>query len=331
MLSTGYKKMPPPQDNDTCPDCLQPPENCDFRILVENSRDVLMLLGPERDVLYVSPSCERMLGWTQGEVLASGSFGLILPEDRELMVRVDEAQTDGMERGGLVRFRAMRKDGSHLWVEGATHHLDSTPGARGNVVLVLRDISERVMLETELRRRAMQDGLTGIANRRAFDEALGRDWDAAVRTGGQLGLLLIDVDWFKSFNDRLGHQAGDDCLRAIAQRLASMFERDNATVARYGGEEFAIILPGLDRPRVAARAHAACAAIRSMAIEHPGNPRGIVTVSVGAANLSPGTPDITSREDLVALADHMLYKAKLGGRDRAEIRISSISGTGTFG
>lgn len=168
----------------------------------------------------------------------------------------------------------------------------------------------------ELRRLSSVDGLTGIANRRHFDESLEREWRRTNRTGSDLGLLLCDVDLFKRFNDRFGHQAGDDCLRLVARGLADTLDRGGDLAARYGGEEFAVILPDTSLGGaifVAERLRQAVAALR---IAHPDSPHGVVTLSIGAASI-PASRD-TPCQHLLRQADEALYRAKHAGRNRVQ-------------
>jgi len=158
------------------------------------------------------------------------------------------------------------------------------------------------------------DGLTGIANRRSFDSGLAQEWKRAQRAGSSLALLLIDVDRFKHFNDRYGHLAGDDCLRALGKILAKEGRRPGDLVARYGGEEFVVLLPGTSLPDALERARHTQQAVWSLAIEHAGTPAAIVTVSLGVAAQAPSRQQ--SADDLLRHADQALYQAKRAGRNR---------------
>jgi diguanylate cyclase (GGDEF)-like protein len=166
----------------------------------------------------------------------------------------------------------------------------------------------------ELAVLAGTDALTGIANRRAFDERLDEEWRRAQREGNPLGAITIDVDLFKSFNDRYGHLAGDVCLKRVATALRDAARRPGDFVARVGGEEFCAILPGADIIGATTIAETMRAAIAAQTIPHQDNPRRIVTVTCGAAYSRPlafGDP-----KRLIAAADDALYAAKRGGRDR---------------
>jgi diguanylate cyclase (GGDEF)-like protein len=160
-----------------------------------------------------------------------------------------------------------------------------------------------------------QDGLTGIANRRHFDRQLAAEWNRARRGGYPLSLLLIDLDYFKLFNDTYGHQAGDDCLIVVGSVLRGHAQRSGDLAARYGGEEFALILPATtaeDAEEIGWRIVNDIAAYR---IPHAASQvSDVVTTSVGAATIVP-TPFDHSRE-LVEAADAALYRAKAGGRNR---------------
>jgi diguanylate cyclase (GGDEF)-like protein len=161
---------------------------------------------------------------------------------------------------------------------------------------------------------ASTDPLTSIANRRAFDEALAREWRRAARTRSPLGVLMIDVDYFKRLNDRHGHPAGDDCLRRIAMSMRTQLQRPSDLVARYGGEEFVVLMPDTEIAGCARVAESIRSAIEQMDIPNIDTPRQIVTVSIGAASLVPDPRDPVAQ--LVARADAAVYEAKRTGRDR---------------
>ncbi|NDY43219.1 diguanylate cyclase [Dissulfurirhabdus thermomarina] len=187
---------------------------------------------------------------------------------------------------------------------------------RDQAFLALKE-SERRLEESNaaLERLSTLDGLTGIANRRRFDEALAREWRRAARDGHELGLVLLDIDHFKAYNDTYGHLEGDDCLKQVAAAVEKAMRRPGDLAARYGGEEFAAILPetGIDGARK--RAEAIRAAVEALGIPHEASPvADHVTVSLGAAAAAPGKGG--GPEDLIQQADAGLYAAKEGGRNR---------------
>ncbi|MFC5301032.1 diguanylate cyclase [Azospira restricta] len=182
---------------------------------------------------------------------------------------------------------------------------------RNSLLVMTRklDIANR-----ELRRLTSLDGLTGIANRRHFQETLEREWRRSMRHGTEFSLLMCDVDRFKAFNDNLGHQAGDDCLRRVAGTLAATVVRGGDFVARYGGEEFAVILPETPLAGALVVAERMRSAIHALDIAHPQGEGGRLTMSFGATS-GVAMPEAAAT-DLVKLADKALYQAKNEGRDR---------------
>lgn len=158
------------------------------------------------------------------------------------------------------------------------------------------------------------DGLTRIANRRSFDEALAREWDRGQRAASPLALVMLDVDLFKHFNDHYGHLAGDACLQALARLLAKSGRRAGDLVARFGGEEFVVLLPATDEDETLKFANHLLEEVRALALPHAGVPAGIVTVSLGAVSLTPSRHH--PPEYLVEQADRALYRAKQSGRNR---------------
>lgn len=180
---------------------------------------------------------------------------------------------------------------------------------REGIELRLRDAQQA--LET----LAAEDGLTGLANRRAFDAALKTEFDRAVRNRSTLSLVMIDVDRFKQFNDLYGHPAGDDCLSRIAKEIKSVPSRPADMCVRYGGEEMAILLPDTDLEGAMAIAERVRASVQMLNITHSANPERVVTVSSGVASIKA----VLRQEnfiDLVKMADKALYNAKAAGRNQ---------------
>ncbi len=173
---------------------------------------------------------------------------------------------------------------------------------------------ELEVINRHLETLAAMDALTGVANRRAFDLTSAREWLRAARDSTPMSLLLLDIDHFKAFNDFYGHQAGDACLRTVATAAASVIHRPADMLARYGGEEFAVVLPGIDLPGALEIAEQIRSAIAHRRIQHDAAALGHVTVSIGAACMTPGAGGAV--ENLTARADAALYAAKRCGRDR---------------
>lgn len=176
-----------------------------------------------------------------------------------------------------------------------------------------------------LRRISTLDSLTGIANRRSFDEKLEAEWRRAIRHDWPLSAVMIDIDDFKSFNDGHGHQKGDECLRQVADALRNGTARSGDWVARYGGEEFVVLLPDTDPAGALAVAERLRQEIASLAITHGfSSANRIVTISVGVGTLFPGVDQ--SRDEIIKQADRRLYDAKRAGRNRVSGAVCVESG-----
>ena len=183
-------------------------------------------------------------------------------------------------------------------------------------LMVAERTAELVSANTRLQRLSQRDGLTGIANRRRFEQVLRREWAEAKQRGETLALVMFDVDYFKAYNDHYGHQAGDRVLRQVARRLVVVLRSvRRPLIARYGGEEFVVLLPGLAVEEAAELAEALRQAVAQLAIEHMGGGAGgYVSLSGGMAAWVPQQG--TRAASLVAAADTMLYVAKAAGRNR---------------
>ncbi len=294
-----------------------------YRLLADNSSDAIVCAGLDGRRIYVSPAFSRMTGWSEEEVASAAWGSLIHPEDRQ---HASDIHNELLAGAGQVsaRLRYVCKDGSALWVEARVQRMQGEDVEAGSFIANLRDISKRVAAETEvaalnreLVAQANTDALTGLANRRRFDDLLDQEWRRAARDANALSVVMIDVDRFKAYNDMLGHQQGDRCLQAVAGVVARFARRPGDLVARYGGEEIVVLLPGTLVAGAEEIAWAIRAAIQAEGVEHAGNPPfGVVTASLGVASRLPrlaGDEDGPGR--LVAAADAALYEAKRGGRN----------------
>lgn len=224
-------------------------------------------------------------------------------------------------------YRAIRKDGSLIWLESIGRRL---PGDAGYVV-VSRDVSARMEMEHRLeeanrllRGQAMQDPLTGLANRRHIDEALGIEFRRAQRLQLPLGILMLDIDCFKAFNDTYGHPAGDIGIRAVAGAIKAVLRRPTDLAGRYGGEEFAILLPNTDAAGVAVTGERIRQSVQELGLLHSRSPFGIVTASIGGAAIMPPVGAVGPAA-FVEAADAALYAVKRSGRNG--MRLASVSAT----
>lgn len=187
---------------------------------------------------------------------------------------------------------------------------------RDAAFFALREMQKQLeRSNAELQRLSSLDGLTGIANRRQFDETLRREWQRAQRDSAPLSLILLDIDYFKLYNDSYGHQRGDECLKRVAHALASTISRPADLVARYGGEEFVAVLPGTDAKGAEKLAERFRRSVQALEIDHGASNAGEhVTISAGIATVIPEVD--TSVDSFVESADRALYLAKEQGRNQ---------------
>jgi diguanylate cyclase (GGDEF)-like protein/PAS domain S-box-containing protein len=290
-------------------------------LLTENSRDAIILADFKGRRSYVSAATERMAGWKPQELARQATFELVHPDDRYKAEAVMRELRRGSD-GSMTECRVRKRNGEYIWVEASLRIVrDPKTGAPTGVLNLVRDISERKRAEQQLQQAyrtvealAVTDPLTGIANRRRFDQYLACEWRRALREHTQLSLLMIDADLFKVFNDTYGHPRGDSCLKQIAEAAQDVVARPGDLVARIGGEEFAVILPSTSSEGAQQVANEICEALRSRKLVHSGSPAGIVTVSVGCGTLVPTVGKHPVH--LIELADQALYAAKRAGRNQ---------------
>ena len=287
-------------------------------------------------LIYVNPAFEKLTGYSASEVLGHNCRFLQGGETDQLGLALIRAALENRE-GCVVTVRNYRKDGTPFWNELSLGPILNAAGDVTHFLGKLTDVSARVAAEQKLLTRhkqllsrkrelealALRDGLTGLYNRRAFDEQLEREWNRARRDHTPLSLLMIDIDHFKQFNDTYGHPIGDQCLQSVAQVIRRCFARGSDLVARYGGDEFVVLASAVDRKQAQQRADQLRQCVKSLAIETGANASlAPITLSVGVATAS--TFQKGTHLDLLLAADRALYLTK---RRRHHRVVDSVAAT----
>ncbi len=297
-----------------------------YQTLLQNTGDMMVLSSMDGTRRYVTPAVLQLTGWTQEEYLQLDRLKTIHPEDQHLAGLILESLAGG-KREHSMRYRVMQKDGGSRWVEASVRAYGDAHTDIAGYVGTLRDISkfketedewaeERATLAMEqqrVERLASTDPLTALLNRRGFDKAMSQRKTRTMKP--PVSLLMIDVDYFKLYNDSLGHQAGDDCLQRLARLFAAGAAAEQRIVARLGGEEFALLLPGTTQQQAAVVADELLHNVRAARIAHLASPLGYVTVSIGIATSREQEPLDTMA--LMQQADTALYASKRAGRNMA--------------
>jgi diguanylate cyclase (GGDEF)-like protein/PAS domain S-box-containing protein len=292
-------------------------QEANFRLIAEGSSDIVTRIGLDGTIRYASPATFRLLGWHPQELVGRPALAGVNAMDASHLEEVIASLRRGDAEEARVTYRTRHRGEGEIWAESALRVTRNGDGQIDGVVAITRDVTKQKDLQVKLETLAIEDGLTGLANRRRFDERLREEWGRAYRERSSLALLMIDLDHFKAFNDTYGHQAGDECLHAFAGILADEARRGRDLVARYGGEEFALLLPNTDAEGCARIGERIRRALRAAAIPHEKNqPTRRVSTSLGGAVCRPGLERSAGPASLVEAADRALYAAKDAGRDR---------------
>ena len=288
-----------------------------LELIAKYSSDVIAQVRPDMTFSYISPSAERLFGLPTSRIIGRHIAEFVAPEDLSQITEATREVVSGRIDDTVVTVRVIKEDGSRMWVEIASRLMGTrVDGDPGNRAVIIRDVSDRKALDDAMRAMAMKDGLTGLANRRAFDDVLLKSWQHTLHMASQMSLLLIDIDQFKLFNDAYGHQVGDDCLRSVARTLQASVNQPDDLVARYGGEELGIILPQADAHAAAIVAERVRKAVADLRILHGGSDGQPITVSIGMATaMARDGGSVTMPEALLSAADRALYAAKADGRN----------------
>ena len=294
-----------------------------YKTLLESTRAIPWKIDWEsKQFAYIGPQIEALLGWAPSSWEGVEDWASRMhPEDRGWVVDFCVAQSlAGVDHE--ADYRALTRDGHYVWIRDVVHVVRRPDGTVDSLIGFMFDISERkrteqqlISLQKEMEELSFRDGLTGVANRRRFDAIIELEWSNARRNRQPLSLLMMDIDYFKQYNDRYGHLEGDACLKRVARILNSAATRARDLLARFGGEEFVLVLPETDETAAGKLAARCRELILAERIPHESSPIGpALTISVGAGTMIPGHDD--ALRPFIDAVDKRLYQAKQQGRDR---------------
>ncbi|MFV9682128.1 GGDEF domain-containing protein [Pseudomonas sp. NY15367] len=297
-----------------------------YKTLLESTRAIPWKIDwKTMTFAYIGPQIESLLGWSQASWVSAEDWAARMhPEDRERVVGFCVSQSqNGVDHE--ADYRALTAAGDYVWIRDVVHVVRDDNGEVDSLIGFMFDISERkkteeqlLTLQKQLEEYSYKDGLTGVANRRMFDTVLVSEWANAQRNQQPLSLILLDIDYFKQYNDHYGHVQGDDCLKSVGQALSRAVNRPRDFVGRFGGEEFVLVLPETDEAAARHIAERCRQQVRRQRIAHERSAvSSLLTISLGVGTIVPGAHDRS--QDFLNAVDKLLYQAKRRGRDRLEV------------
>lgn len=284
-----------------------------YRLMADRSGDILFNIAVDGSIRYVSPAVSRIAGYEPRRLIGTPSLKLVAKEDRD---RIRQLHADAMAQSDetfVYEYQAVTGTGALIWFESHSRAVIDETGAVSGVVSAVRDVSHRKLVEERLAEAAYTDGLTGLNNRRGFDERLATAVDDSGDSRSRHCLVIADIDHFKRVNDTHGHLVGDEVIRKVGAALTAGL-READFVARIGGEEFALLLRDIGADDAASL----CERVRIRLEQQPivvGRVRVPVTISMGVAEIGP----LDTLADVQAAADVALYRAKTAGRNQLMI------------
>ncbi|MGN6519508.1 MAG: GGDEF domain-containing protein [Dokdonella sp.] len=294
-----------------------------YKTLLESTRAIPWKIDwKTMSFAYIGPQIEALLGWTPASWVTARDWAeRIHPDDRERVVQFCIAQSEaGVDHE--ADYRALTPAGNYVWIRDVVHVVRDAQGSVESLVGFMFDISERkrteeqlLGLQAELQDLSFKDALTGLANRRRFDEVVEREWAQAKASAQPLSLVMIDIDYFKQYNDHYGHLQGDACLKQVADLLFGAVQGRRNFLARFGGEEFALVLPETKAEAARKLATRCRDAITRAHIVHAASAIGDgLTISLGVGTAMPANEH--GLMPFIEAVDRRLYLAKQQGRDR---------------
>jgi diguanylate cyclase (GGDEF)-like protein/PAS domain S-box-containing protein len=286
-----------------------------YRELFDNANDMIITIDLKGNITSVNKMAEKITGYSVVDIIGKNVSCLLHPDDLKKAMKMIECKLSG-EAKTVYDLDIISKDG-RVTPSEISSNLMFQSGQPAGVQAFVRDITERKKMLNKLRKISFKDGLTGLANRRYFDEILNNEWKRAKRESHPLSLVLIDIDSFKPFNDTYGHQEGDVCLKNISRIIKPYAKRPGDLAARYGGEELALILPCANSQNAFKIAEKIRKKVQKLKITHnESKVDGCKTISI-SAGVATLVPDADSTQSiLVNLADKALYSAKNQGRNQ---------------
>ncbi len=285
---------------------------------------------PDNPLIFVNKAFEEMTGYFTEEAINKNCRYLQGQQKNQRNIKVIREAIESA-KSCRVTLRNYRKDGSDFWNELSISPVFDTHGQLTHFIGIQKDVTARVERDQLLckERKFLQetnaklndlvilDSLTGIYNRRHFETQLNETWHFLLNTRGTLSLMMVDIDYFKRYNDTYGHIAGDKALKEVASSLSASMRRDTDFTARYGGEEFIVLATDMTKEQVIEVGHTLCTNVRNLNITHKTSPIGLLTISCGIAHVNPisnSNPGL-----LLFHADTALYTSKTNGRNQATL------------
>ncbi|WP_439503701.1 sensor domain-containing diguanylate cyclase [Methylophaga sp.] len=299
-----------------------PTENDIYKTLLESTKAIPWKLDwASMQFTYIGPQIEALLGWEPSSWKSVEDWAARMHEDeREWVVDYCVSQSkSGIDHE--ADYRALTKGGNYVWIRDVVHVVRKENGEVDSLIGFMFDISERkkteqelIKLQKELEELSFKDGLTGVANRRMFDSVIETEWLKARQNKQPLSLIIIDIDFFKEYNDFYGHLQGDDCLKQVAETLNNVKARSRDFFGRFGGEEFIMLLPEADENAAWSIAERCRQALFKKQIPHEQSKVSqLLTISLGVSTMIPSHDD--EHNELISRADKQLYQAKQKGRN----------------